>query len=258
MEILTPKQNQYFNNIEAILRDSEIHPFMKLPETQEILNIGGKLFGTRGNFSCIVGPKKSRKTYLTSLIEAICLNENLSNGTFKSFIEDTTILHFDLEQSKYHVQKNSKRIYTLNDKTEPMRNYRVFSLRENSIKERIGVIEKALSLIPNISLVVIDGIADLVTSVNDEEQCSEIIQKLMSWSSMNKIHILTVIHDTKSNRDPKGHLGSLITQKAETVLSVINDKKNNITSVSPYCSRNLDIPKFNFSVNNMDCPFLKD
>lgn len=256
MKLNIPLQNNEGKSIDSILVDSEIHPFMELPQSQEILTVDNKLFGTRGNFSCIVGPKKSRKTYLTALMEAICLDESLSHGFFKSYIENTTILHFDLEQSKYHVQKHSKRVYSLTGNKAQMNNYRVFSLRENTIQERIFVIEMAINLIPNISLVVIDGIADLVTSVNDECQCDEIIQKLMRWSSLKNIHILTVIHDTKTNRDPKGHLGSLIGQKAETVLAVKNDSKRNITTVSSYCSRNLEIPEFNFSVDPKDCPYL--
>jgi RecA-family ATPase len=239
-----------------ILKDSIVNPFIPIPMSLEIFTINNKIFGTRGNFSCLVGKPKSKKTFLLCLLESICIKEGYNQKLIKSFIKKTTILHFDLEQSINHIHKYSKRIHKLTGNNQLIPNLNIHSLREYDFETRIRVIESAIYSIENVSLVVIDGIADLVSSYNDEEQASVIINKLMKWSREKNIHILIVIHSTKSSIEPKGHLGSQILQKAETVLLVEDDKNNNVTTVTSYVTRNQQIPSFRFTVDSNGLPQL--
>ncbi|MBC3759714.1 AAA family ATPase [Hyunsoonleella sp. SJ7] len=244
-------------DVKELLVKSEINPFMSLPVYPTILSINGVNFGTRGDFSCIVGKPKSRKTFLLSLLESICLSENLSHGAIQSFIGDSTILHFDTEQSNHYVQKYTKRVYSLLGRQGNIPNFKVFSLREFDANTRVEIIEEALDTYRNISLVVIDGIADLVNGYNDETLSNSIVGKLMKWSKDLNIHIITVIHHTKSSEEPKGHLGSFISQKAETVLHVNTPRNNSTTTVKSQNSRSIEIPTFEFIVDSNGLPRYK-
>lgn len=249
------KRTSSDTDIDTVLKTSLINPFDYLPTSPKILSIDNKTYGTRGNFSCIVGKPKSRKTFLLALLEANLIADSLSKGRIESYIQDTDIIHFDLEQSIYHARKFNKRVISLSGE-KALKKLKVYTLREHGIKTRRLAIERAIKKSNNLSLVVIDGIADLVNSYNDEEQAHEIVKHLMNWSKTSNIHIIVVIHTTKTSSDPKGHLGSIIMQKAETVLTVSTEKNKNLTNVSTLCSRNEDEIQFSFKINDKELPEL--
>ena len=79
-------------------------------------------------------------------------------------------------------------------------------------------------------LVVIDGIADLVSDVNNLDESSMVIQKLMKWTEELDCHIITVIHSNYGSEKPTGHLGSYLEKKAETQIQLeINEIVGRIT-----------------------------
>ena len=50
----------------------------------------------------------------------------------------------------------------------------------------------------------------------------------MRWSSYYELHIHTVLHLNKGDDNTRGHIGSELNNKAETVLLVEKDKSNGI------------------------------
>jgi len=58
--------------------------------------------------------------------------------------------------------------------------------------------------------VIIDGIADLVSDVNNLEESNLVVQKIMKWSAELDCHIVTVIHSNFGSDKPTGHLGSFL------------------------------------------------
>ena len=67
--------------------------------------------------------------------------------------------------------------------------------------------------------VIIDGIGDLVTNPNSEEECFPLIMKLHGFSEMYHCPIVVVLHLNPSVKEDKsrGHLGSQLERKAQTV-----------------------------------------
>ena len=105
-------------------------------------------------------------------------------------------------------------------------------------------------------LVVIDGSADLIVGYNNEESAGKIVNDIMKWTAELNIHIITIVHQNKGDNNAKGHLGSIILQKAETVLSV--EKDRDISNVTPSHSRDIDINPISFSVDENGLPYFVD
>ena len=239
------------HDVVTILRQAKINPFEQVVEPPTFLSIGGVAYGTLGNFSCITGKPKSKKTFLiTQLIAATVFNDE--DSIFHSHITDKTVLHFDTEQSEFHTWRTTNRVINLT--SESIENYNCYCLRPYDPSTRIKAIEHAINSTENLGLVIIDGIADLITSYNDEEQASLIINKFMKWTTENNIHIITVVHQNKGDYNAKGHLGSFILQKAETVLSV-KRQDNNLSSVEATHSRGVEIEPFSFSIDDNGLPY---
>jgi len=208
-------------------------------------------FGTLGNFSLLIGKAKAGKTFALSLI----LAASLINGTpFQKVLRTNfpdnkkTILYFDTEQSGYHVHNALKRICSLSDVRLPD-NLIVYSLRGHTPAERLAMIEFAIYDDENIGMVVIDGIRDLITAINDEEQASMITSKLLKWTGALNIHIITVLHQNKSDQNARGHLGTELTNKSETVVSVSKAENKNVSVISAEFCRDKDFEPIAFSID---------
>ena len=73
--------------------------------------------------------------------------------------------------------------------------YKTYALRTINYKTRIEFIEHTLKENKGKNgLVIIDGVADLVSDVNNLEESNLCVQKIMEWSTLYDCHILTVIH----------------------------------------------------------------
>lgn len=246
------------NNVQDSVKDKNIlfkerlakyrvDPNEKLlePEIVWSVKVQDKVFpaGTKGNFSTIIGKPKSKKTFSLTLFLADYLK--IHNGK--------RVLYFDTEQSKYHVQKAVKRIINKNGIAHE--NFEVYHFRSLSTEERLELIEQAIYFYNDVDLVVIDGVRDLITSINDEVQATMITSKFLKWTEERNIHIITVLHQNKGDDKARGHVGTEIMNKAELVLSVTPSEQDKDTSfIETVVSRNIAIEPFAFKVDEQGIP----
>lgn len=215
---------------------------------------------TMGNFSVITGKAKSKKTFFISMILSEILN-NQSNGKRKirgiKQVDKSKVLYFDTEQSKYHFQKICKRIFN-EIGHESSDDFLAYALRGESPKDRFEVIDYAIQNTENLGYVIIDGVRDLVTSINDENESSMMATSLLKWSEKHDIHIIVVLHQNPSNDKARGHLGTELMNKAETVFLVQIDtaNENNSSVVSPQLCRNKPFEPFAFYIDENGVPIL--
>jgi RecA-family ATPase len=198
---------------------------------------------TKGNISTIIGKAKGRKTFFLSLL--IAAMKGLREEQFKSDVDGKIVL-FDTEQAKYHVWKATKRIEDMLTIWPPT--IEVFGLRPDATSERVSLIESYIYQ-QEPQVVFIDGIRDLITDINDATQATEIVGKLMKWSYEKQCHICCVLHQNKADENARGHIGTEIVNKSETVISinkVISDTY--YSEVKSLYTRGHEIREFTFSI----------
>jgi hypothetical protein len=252
----TPK-----TDLAAILKELRVNTTdeLKPPEKAWVQIINGEeiILGTLGNFSMLIGKAKSRKSFLINMILTVILSSYvLRFGQFKSLLpaDKQKTLYFDTEQGGYHVQLALKRICKQIGQDEP-KNIEVYKLRSKTPAERLALIEYAIYNTPNLGFVVIDGIKDLITSINDEQEATMVSSKLLKWTEELNIHIVVVLHKNKTNNDARGHIGSELLNKAETVLSVTKSTEDkDISIVESQESRNTDAQQFAFEIDKDGLP----
>lgn len=253
-------------DIETLLFKSKIDTTIKVERPPTILSrkeyISGlpltKRLFTLGNFSCIIGKAKVKKTFFISLVVSALL-KNKSELHFESRLPDgkETVIYFDTEQGEYDSYNVIKRIERM---SLPGENFKGFSLRPYTPQERCAIIEHAFKLWgDNTCLCVIDGVADLANAINDEEEATRVTTMLLRLSKVYNCHITTVIHQNKNDNFATGHLGSSIMKKAELLISVTKNKNNK--AISDICcdlSRGVDFEPFAMSVNSDGLPEICD
>lgn len=215
--------------------------------------------GTYGNFSFIGAPPKHKKTYLVSLLSAAYLGGNSKRftGKLKGHRDDKCLMHFDTEQGNFHCQKVFRRVLDMAGLENQC--YRTYGLRRLSPKDRVAAIDYAIRHSDNLGVVVIDGVADLVSDVNNIEESNTVVQMLMRWTEVYNVHIVTVIHTNWGSTKPTGHLGSALQKKCETEIHLErNEVDNSLMDVKCKNSRGKNFDTFSFFINQAGFPEISD
>lgn len=214
--------------------------------------------GTFGNLSCVSAPPKTKKTFFISLLASVFLSgSNIYGGKIKGHRGNGHLVHIDTEQGLWHCQRVFKRIFEMD--TNINKNiYHTFGLRAIGYKTRLEFIEYYLEKkINSPSLVIIDGIADLVSDVNSLEESNAVVQKLMEWSSKFNCHIINVIHQNYGSAKMTGHLGSFLEKKCETHIELeANTVNKDWVTVKCKRSRGYAFDTFSFEINDFGFPQL--
>ncbi len=259
------KQNKW----EALLNQSEIKPTDYIERPPICLShetyvpgesIVKSVIGTLGNFLVITGKAKSRKTFVVSIFVAALLSEKLILKCFRGHLPDDkkTVLYFDSEQGRWHVQRVLKRICELCGDDNPP-NLKMYSLRPYATYDRLEVIRWAIKNTPNVGAVIIDGVRDTVFDINDAEEATNRATDLLQWTDEKQIHLITVLHENKNDRNARGHLGTELGNKCETMLSVQRDQKDKeVSIITPEMCRDREFPETQFSIDEYGMPFLID
>jgi hypothetical protein len=190
------------------------------------------------------------------LLSSVYLSgQNNFGGDIKGHRTNQCLLHIDTEQGQWHAQRVFKRAIDMCD-IDGTQCYLTFALRQIGFKKRIEFIEYLLKdKIKNTGLVIIDGIAVLVSDVNNLEESNACIQKLMEWSAIYDCHIVTVIHSNFGSDKPTGHLGSFLEKKAETQIQLeANTVNKEWVTVKCKRSRGYAFDTFSFKVNDLGLP----
>lgn len=254
----------------AMARDSFINVKKKLDYPPVAISIGQATlgqntyaipFGTFGNFSCIVGASKSKKTFFKSLIIASFIGGQTTTNAPNIKTErekDMFILDFDTEQGAWHSQNVFQRVGKLVGENYEF--YKPFYLRKYNWKERCQFIEWCIlesDYRKNIGLISIDGFADLVKDVNDLEAANDLTQKLLKWTEISKAHLTGILHNNFGTLKPTGHLGSAILKKSETVCYLTkNETDERLVDVDFHYTRSFGIDSFQFMIDNNGLPLV--
>ena len=211
--------------------------------------------GTAGNISLIQGKAKSRKSYFVSALAAAAIRQGFNENILKAGIIKGKVIFFDTEQGDFHAQRvNQRTLHLAGIPVEQGQEYlKYFALRRaDTNADRLAIIEYVLKRIEGVSLVIIDGIVDVANGVNEEAESIALVSRLMKISADLNLHLITVLHENKNDRGAKGHLGSYLVQKSETVYGVSRSEDGFTTYIEGLYTRNASFPDLELSVQGRD------
>lgn len=214
------------------------------PEQPPLLLINDSIIATPGNHSLLVGKKKSRKTLYIVYLIAKYLVDNPDKAS--------SVLLFDTEQGRRHVYKLRHKIHLLTGLFVP-----VFYLRGQSPKDRRDFIHDTVQhWADRPTLIIIDGIRDLMSNINDPDETTEVITWLEQITLQHNVHVMNVLHLNKTDGNARGHIGSELLNKAEVTTELERDEKSGVTIVKCESSREKPFENFAFTHGANDLPEL--
>ncbi len=245
---------------ERMCNEAQLDIDKEVPPPPVAIYIGDSPACTFGNFSASIGMPNGKKTCNVSAMTAASMsNSTILYNRGNMPPNQNGILYFDTEQSTYHAFRVFKRIATLTRKSNQEINERIkyFALRKYSVEDRIGMIDHKIRNTPAVGLVIIDGIRDLMLDINSPREATLIVNYLMNWTEEFNLHLHTVIHQNKGDENARGHIGTEINNKSETVLRVEKDKNDDaISTVEAVYIRDVSFPPFAFRINEEALPEL--
>lgn len=262
-------------DMEATYKSCRIDLTKHIDEPTPLLSIGTDMHGkpisicTEGEFSCIVAPSKTKKSFFKSLLCASYMGgkSNIKAPHITGHrVNEDYIYDIDTEQGKYYACRTFKRTEMIVG--APYQNYEPIYTRNLTPVQRVQLIDWMFTKGPHagkIKLAFIDGIADLLHDTNNLVLSNEIASYLLKWTDELKIHICAVIHKVFGNEKATGHLGTAVTKKAETLIFIdpLTDKNGNIinfNTVKVRCgvSRGKMFDDFLMSIDSSGLPYTHD
>lgn len=224
------------------------------PEDELCLCLGNYPIAARGNLTCIQGKSKVGKSAVIAAILGACQRGRYAcTGDTLCFEwqgdDSGAIIHLDTEQSggDWHalVRRSVKR------SGMPAVSARLVSLPlvRFARSERLAILElaleKELQRQGGIDIVIIDGVADLCSSPNDEAESLELISRLHALAQEYRTAIICVLHENPSSVEGKtrGHLGSELNRKAFANLRIEKDPEDSVSTMWGMDMRKRDIPR---------------
>lgn len=199
-----------------------------------IISSGDVPIGISDNLMCVTGGEGTGKSNLLSTFIAGAMlttddHEELDmlGFTIAPNTGHRSLLHFDTEQSGPHLFKN---IETARRRAK-LDTYPTFFYALNMVaqtrQQRLKTIHDTMDLFHHkhggIHLVIIDGAADLVSSANNEAECTALIEDLYRLAGMYHTCIVFALHHIPNGFKIRGHIGSETLRKAAGILSVEKD-----------------------------------
>lgn len=257
MALLVSLLDELYEETFSMLKPCEVDLINPPVIPQTIISINDVPFGTEGNLLCVTGGEGSGKSNYVGALISGSLTELQGHSFLGSTIQENyqkrAVLLYDTEQSMNQLHKNTSVILRRAGCQSPPDCFKVYCLNSVARKDRLKAITQSMDKYyyqyGGLHLVVIDGIADLIQSVNDEMDSVELIDELYRLAGIYNTCIICVVHLVPNGMKIRGHLGSEISRKAAGILSIDRDEKKNISCVKAIKVRDgspLDVPPIEF------------
>lgn len=191
----------------------------------DLLKTGGQL--------CITAKPGVGKSSICEAIISNHLNPNSDGLGFEVHLplERNKILYIDTERSQSETWDSWERTLKRSEIEFPnidnrliFGNYKAFCL-----SERMDQVKEIMSLNNDIGLIIFDGGGDFVNNTNDIMEANLFINWINTFNP--NISLIFTIHTNPKDNKPRGHLGSELCRRANSVL-LARKKENEIVEIT--------------------------
>lgn len=233
------------SDLQQMLEENRVTPKTELAPMEHLFTLYDKPCFYRGELVADCGKAKSGKTFLLSILMA-CAVKGEMLALKREGDTPLKILWIDTEQSKHSTQDiQVNRIIPLagvDGLSDEL--FFAFNLRGMGYDRRRKLVEFAICQIQP-DLVILDGIKDLVTDINDAVQATMLMEQLMSLAQSANCCIVNVLHQNKSEADHnmRGSIGTELTNKAFEVFQCEYSEETDTFKVKHALSRKFRVKR---------------
>lgn len=223
-----------------------------------VITWDGAAIATPGNLLGISAQIKAGKTAIKGLfLSAVLSGSGIADG-FPTIVcepaNGKAIIDLDTEQSEADQQDNLNTVLKRAGLTNTPDNLRSYNIRQLTMKDYRQFTDNICLLcsekLGGIHLISIDGAADFIASVNDEEKANEILEYFTHLSIRFNCPVIIIVHLNPNSDKERGHLGSQLQRKCFGLLTIEKAKGSDISTLIPKAFRkagNADVQPIHFT-----------
>ena len=207
-----------------------------------IFKVNGITTVSIGDIHLIQAQAKQGKSTLVTILVAVCRCGQLGPVEY-ALDHPCKVIVFDTEQFEGDSHSQLMMMHELGEDdngTEIM----MFNLRKLGFAERTAFVKQAI-LREKPTLVIIDGIRDLIADINDSVGCPLLVQDLMQLASEVSCAIISVLHNNPSDGKARGWIGTETTNKSGYSIEV--EKSGSVVTVKTPVFRGAPVPEWQFA-----------
>lgn len=228
-------------SVSQLIQEALVPQGVDIPKPDLVFGLSDVPVFTKKSLSVLKGPAKVGKTTVTAWITAQVINSQIN------------VLWLDTEQGMYYASRTQSWVLRI-AQVERSPYLNMYELKIHNPNKRIEMIEQLIGS-EMFDLIIIDGIRDLVFDINNPEEATNITGNLMRWADAHDCHILSIIHQNKGSDHARGHLGTELINKSETVIKVSKDDAG-IVICEPEFTRGIPFEPFGFDRDAYGIPQL--
>lgn len=222
------------HEIDKQLYSRSYHNNYTPPPDHKILTIGSKTIGSLQNIVVFSGlPKAGKSSFLNGCIAAAYVPYSVFDMAMFLPPGRKSLCYIDTESSEFDFYKSIDRIKNILQWETMPSGFMAYRFRDLVPKDIIAYVEYILQLRPDISVIVVDGLLDLLMNYNDEVESRHLINWLKRITTQYNVLLIGVVHTGKKDGMTLGHFGSMIDRYCQSVLTVEKDSKSGIFELKP-------------------------
>gem|GEM_PF-1011365 len=212
----------------------ELEPIIKVSYKDEEQDVNKEsevgIFTKRDIHGIKAKQKHGKTTVLKVILAALLLGKLLR---LKSCLKNPKIFWLDTEQQPSDVKQiltDVSKMTGLTD-SEIDEHVNLYQLRSRTYKTLLRELKVNVNA-HRPDVVFIDGVVEFVQSFNDEIMSHDLIKEQKILANDCNCAIINVLHENKSPEDEnmRGHLGSMLSQAASTVIQCVKSDNGTITA----------------------------
>ena len=229
------------NDLHEKLNSRKYKRGYKPPDEEVIFSVQNRPLGSSQSIVTFVGmPKAGKSTFITSAIASAFTHWDIFGMKINFPKERKRICYIDTESSDFDYYRVLERIRSQIICDPLPHNFDSFLFREDSPQDIQLMIEIYLEENKDCSVLVIDGILDLIADFNSVEQSFYLVQWLKKITKQHDLLILCVLHLGKKDQNSIGHIGSYLDRKSQSVLKIEKNKEKKTLDLIPTFLRSTD------------------
>ena len=184
--------------------------------------------GSLSNFLTLSGlPKAGKSTFVAAIVASAFVPYDIFTMKIHLPKDRKKICYFDTESSDYDFYRQINKIKGFAEIAALPDYFNAYQVREDGSGIIRKMIEEYLSKNEDCSVIIIDGLLDLLVNYNDERESSLLTKWLKKITKVYNVLLITVLHQSKSNLSTTGHIGSASDRFAQSTLDIVKDKERN-------------------------------
>lgn len=214
------------DKIGELLSQRKFDPTREPQPEQVIFRIGGKKVGSLQNLVTFTGKQKNGKTrYIAATIAAALTGRQIFQIQLRTPANRHKVALFDTEQGDYDFYRLIKQIQEFTELPVIPPTFDAYNTREDDPISTLKMIYHYLEKNPDCSIIVVDGILDLILDFNNVSESKRLTNFIKKITKKFNCLFIGVMHRGKGTDTTIGNIGSMADRLAQSVLKVEKNKE---------------------------------